>query len=259
MLPAPCYIISDTHLGVATTDVESAMRGFLRHLPGNAKSLLINGDLFDFWYEWKTVIPRSGFRVLSALADVRDAGVEVMMVAGNHDCWGGEVLRHDVGIDYRFGPWTGDVGGWRALVEHGDGLRDREDKRYRMLRRVLRNPLAIKAFRWLPADFGSSLASSSSHASRSYRARDGGAGLRSLAMKALEQAPDLDMIVYGHSHVPTIERGTTGAVYANAGSWLDEPTFLVVNEERIELRRWTGSAEGDRLDSLDRRTQKALR
>jgi UDP-2,3-diacylglucosamine hydrolase len=235
------------------------MLGFLRELPKHARSLLINGDLFDFWYEWKTVIPRSGFRVLAALADVRDAGVEVMMVAGNHDCWGGEVLRHDVGIDYRFGPWVGDVAGWRTKVEHGDGLRDREDKRYRMLRRVLRNPLAIRAFRWLPADFGSSLASSSSHASRSYRARDGGAGLRMLAMRALEQEPELDMVVYGHSHVPTIERGATGGVYANAGSWLDEPTFIVATEDRLELRRWTGSAQGDRLDSLDRRTQESLR
>lgn len=234
------------------------MLDFLRHLPGRANSLLINGDLFDFWYEWKTVIPRSGFRVLAALADLHDAGVQVMMVAGNHDCWGGDVLRNDVGMDYRFGPWTGSVAGWTTRVEHGDGLRKREDRRYRLLRRVLRNPLAIRAFRWLPADFGSSLASNSSHASRSYRARDGGAGLRALAMEALEAAPELDLIIYGHSHVATIERAPGGGIYANAGSWLDEPTYLVLTGERIELRRWNGSAEGDRLNALDRRPQKAL-
>lgn len=234
------------------------MIAFLRHLPGKANSLLINGDLFDFWYEWKTVIPRSGFRVLAALADLRDSGVGVTMVAGNHDCWGGDVLRNDVGIDYVFGPWTGSVGGWQARVEHGDGLRDKEDRRYRMLRGVLRNPLAIRAFRWLPADFGSSLASNSSHASRSYRARDGGAGLRSLALRALDQSPELEMIIYGHSHVATLERAPGGGVYANAGSWLDEPTYLVLTDDHAELRRWTGSAEGDRLHAVDRRTQKAL-
>ena len=234
------------------------MIAFLRHLNGNAASLLINGDLFDFWYEWKTVIPRSGFRVLAALADLSDARVQITMVAGNHDCWGGEVLRKDVGIDYRFGPWTVELGGWRTRVEHGDGLRDKEDRRYRLLRHVLRNPLAIRAFRWLPADFGSSLASSSSHASRSYRARDGGAGLRNLALKALEHGRDLDMVIYGHSHVATLERAPGGGVYANAGSWLDEPTYLKLTDERAELRRWTGSAEGDCLHALDRRPEKAL-
>ena len=259
VLRSPCYLISDTHLGVASPDVERAMLGFLRSLPGRAESLLINGDLFDFWYEWETVIPRSGFRVLAALADLRDAGVEVMMVAGNHDCWGGDVLRNDVGIDYRFGPWTGSVAGWHTRVEHGDGLRQHEDRRYRMIRRVLRNPLAVRAFRWLPADFGSLLASNSSHASRSYRARDGGAGLRQLAMKALDGSPELDMVVYGHSHVPSVERAPGGGVYANAGSWLDEPTYLVVTDERVELRRWSGSAEGDCLHALDRRAKEPLR
>ena len=205
------------------------------------------------------MIPRSGFRVLAALADARDAGVDVMLVAGNHDCWGGDVLRKDVGIEYRFGPWIGDVGGWRARVEHGDGLRDKEDRRYRMLRALLRNPLAIRAFRWLPADFGSSLASGSSHASRSYRAKDGGAGLRTLALKALADDRAVELIIYGHSHVATLEKSPTGGVYANAGSWLDAPTYLVATEQRIELRQWNGSAEGDRLHAVDRRPQEALR
>jgi UDP-2,3-diacylglucosamine hydrolase len=259
VLRSPCYVISDIHLGVAPAEVERALIAFLRYLPGHAKSLLINGDLFDFWYEWKTVIPRSGFRVLAALADLREAGVDVLLVAGNHDCWGGDVLRNDVGIEYRFGPWTGDVGGWRARVEHGDGLRKKEDRRYRMLRALLRHPLAIRAFRWLPADFGSSLASGSSHASRTYRARDGGAGLRTLALEALAGDRDVELIIYGHSHVATLERSPTGGVYANAGSWLDAPTYLVATPERIELRKWEGSAEGDRLDSVDRRPQEALR
>lgn len=259
MLRSPCYVISDIHLGVAPAEVERALIAFLRYLPANAKSLLINGDLFDFWYEWKTVIPRNGFRVLAALADLRDAGVDVMLVAGNHDCWGGDVLREDVGIEYRFGPWSGDVGGWRARVEHGDGLRDKEDRRYRMLRALLRHPLAIRAFRWLPADFGSSLASGSSDASRSYRARDGGAGLRTLALKALADDPAVELIIYGHSHVATLEQSPAGGVYANAGSWLDAPTYLVATEQRIELWRWDGSAEGDRLHAVDRRPQEALR
>ena len=85
MLSAPCYIIADVHLGVAPRETERALVQFLRALPGRAGSLLINGDLFDFWFEWRAAIPRTGFRVLAALADVVDAGVPVTWIAGNHD------------------------------------------------------------------------------------------------------------------------------------------------------------------------------
>jgi UDP-2,3-diacylglucosamine hydrolase len=155
VLPAAAYVISDSHLGFATRDIERSMLRFLRYLHGRAGSLVINGDLFEFWFEWKHVMPRRGFRVLAALADLVDAGVPVLMVAGNHDCWGGEILRTDVGIDFRTDPWEGVLGGWRARVEHGDGLREREDRGYRRLRRVLRNPLSIRLFRWLHPDLGS--------------------------------------------------------------------------------------------------------
>ena len=183
MLTSPCYIISDAHLGFAPVDVERAVISFLRHVATSGGSLIINGDLFEFWFEWQTVIPRRGFRTLAALADVADAGVPVVMIAGNHDCWGGDILRQDVGVDYQFGPWLGDLAGWHTRVEHGDGLRPREDRRYRLLRRVLRNPLAIRSFRWVHPDLSTRLATNSSHASRTYAARDGGRGLRDAAAR----------------------------------------------------------------------------
>ena len=256
MLPAPAYVISDAHLGFATGDVERSLVRFLRHLQGRAGSLVINGDLFEFWFEWRHVMPRRTFRVLAAIAELRDAGVPVLMIAGNHDVWGGEILRDDVGIDFRVDPWEGTLAGWRARIEHGDGLRGREDRGYRALRSVLRNPLAIRLFRWLHPDIGSWLATRSSHTSRTYQARDGGAGLRASATQRLG----------GHTHVAELRRiaggGGRNAVYANAGSWLDQPTFLCVTPERIELRRWSGgdsaSAESVRLDALDRVAEKAL-
>lgn len=258
MLKAPCYIFSDAHLGFAPATVEQAIISFLRHAEKHAGSLVINGDLFEFWFEWRTVIPRRGFRALAALADVVDAGVPVLMIAGNHDCWGGEVLREDVGVTYHVGPWVGDIGGWRTRIEHGDGLRPKEDKRYRALRSVLRNPLAIRSFRWLHPDFATRLATHSSSASRSYSARDGGRGLHDAASRAATANPALDLVVFGHSHVPSIATLDTGAVYANAGSWLDQPTFLRVTDDRIALREWNGSAESADLNALDRSTKKAL-
>ena len=258
MLRTPCYVISDTHLGVATEGTEVMLRTFLRSLQDRAGSVVINGDLYDFWFEWRHVIPRRSFRVLAALADLTDCGLPVLWIAGNHDCWGGEVLRKDIGVEYILGAWEGEVGGWRTRIEHGDGLREVEDRKYRRLRTVLRHPLSIRAFRVLHPDLGSRLALGSSHASRSYRARDEGEGLRRVATAALEADPGLDLLIYGHSHVATLEKTARGGIYANAGSWLDAPTFLRIDDDRVELRRWDGSAEGVCLDSLDARAKEAL-
>lgn len=256
MLPAPVYVISDAHLGFASRDVERSLVAFLRYLVGRAGALVINGDLFEFWFEWRHVMPRGRFRVLAALADLRESGVPVLMIAGNHDCWGGEILRDDVGITYQLDPWEGALAGWPARVDHGDGLRRAEDRRYRALRRVLRNRIAIRLFRWLHPDLGSALASGSSSTSRTYQARDGGAGLRGVAESALRQRPALELLIYAHSHVAALERFDTG-VYANAGSWMDGATFLRVTPERVELRRWTGAGEGDLVREVARRADSA--
>ena len=252
MLKAPCYIVSDAHLGVASLQIERSFVTFLRGLADDARSLIINGDLFDFWFEWKTVIPRRSFRALAALSELKDSGVEILWVAGNHDCWGGDVLREDVGVDYSVGPWEGSIAGWKSRIEHGDGLRDREDRGYRMIRPIMRNALAIKAFRLIHPDWASRLAHGSSNASRTYRARDEGRGLRKYAEQQLAATPDLDLLVYGHSHVPALERTQSGGVFANAGSWLDAPTYLKVTDEAIELREWDGSAQGACLNSVNR-------
>ena len=258
MLSSPCYVISDLHLGFAQRDVERDALKFLRQLPGRAGSLVINGDLFEFWFEWRSVIPRRSFRVLAGLADLRDAGIPVLMIAGNHDCWGGDMLRDDVGVDYHVGPWEGSVAGWRSRIEHGDGLRPREDRRYRMIRPLLRNRFAISLFRWLHPDLATALAMNSSHASRTYGAADKGRGLARIAGETLAARRDVELLVFGHSHVPALMRTDSGGVYANAGSWLDAPTYLRVTPERVELRRWDGSAEGLHLDTLDRTAEKAL-
>jgi UDP-2,3-diacylglucosamine hydrolase len=252
VLKAPCYIVSDAHLGVASPQIERSFVTFLRGLAGEAASLIINGDLFDFWFEWKTVIPRRSFRALAALAELKDSSVEILWVAGNHDCWGGEILREDVGIEYIVGPWTGSIAGWNVRVEHGDGLRDREDRGYRMIRPIMRHPLAIKAFRMIHPDWASKLAQGSSNASRTYRARDEGRGLRSYAQLQLGEHRDVDLLVYGHSHVPALERMESGGIFANAGSWLDAPTFLKLTDEAIELREWDGSTQGACLNSVNR-------
>lgn len=252
MLATPCHIVSDLHLGVASPATERLFERYLARLPDVARSLVVNGDLFDFWFEWKSVIPRHGFRVLAALAAAVDAGVKVVYVAGNHDCWGGDVLTRDVGVEYHTGAWTGHIGPWRTVIEHGDGLRQREDRRYRIIRPVMRSPLARRLFGALHPDLASRIAMGSSAASRSYRALDGGDGLRRVAHARLVRDAELELLVYGHSHVAALGRVPNAGVFANAGSWLDAPTYLELHDDRIELRRWGGSAEGDRLDVVNR-------
>ena len=239
MLPAPCYVLSDAHLGAAPPETERDLLALLRRLPEDARSLVINGDLFDFWFEWRHAVPRAGVRVLGALARLRDEGIPVLWIAGNHDCWGGEVLRDDLGLDYHVGLWRGSAGGWDTVVEHGDGLRAKEDAPYRRLRTVLRHPWSIRTFRWLHPDLGTWLALRSSHTSRNMRPRDGGEGLRAVANARLAAADAPELLVFGHSHVTTLER-LHGRVFANPGAWMDGPRFLRLVPERIDLCRLQG-------------------
>lgn len=253
VLPGPCYVFSDAHLGVAPQETERSLLEFLRVARRDAGSLIINGDLFDFWFEWKYVIPRAGYRVLAAISDFADAGIPVVWVAGNHDCWGGQMLREDAGVDYRMDGWRGAIAGWSARVDHGDGLRVVEDRRYRGLRTVVRNPLAIRAFRWIHPDWGSRLALGSSHASRTYKPKDDGEGLRRVAHATLAADPSLDLLVYGHSHVAALERTAPGGVYANAGTWLGDSTYLRISESEAELCRWQpGGATPTTLSRVSR-------
>lgn len=241
MLDGPCFILSDVHLGPAPEDAERTLLALLRRARAEARTVVLNGDVFDFWFEWRHVMPRVGFRVLAALAALREAGIEVLWIAGNHDCWGGEILSRDVGVTYHVGAWRGSLAGWPALIEHGDGLRDKEDAPYRRLRAVLRNPLAIRVFRWIHPDIATWIALRTSHTSRNMRPRDRGEGLRRVAVARLDADPALRLYVYGHTHAPALEQVASGAVFANPGAWMDEPTFLRITAERVELARLDGA------------------
>lgn len=244
-------MIGDVHLGVATADSERRLLRHLRRLPETARSLVIMGDLFDFWFAWEHAMPRTGFRVLAALADLHDAGVPVLWIGGNHDCWGGDALQAETGAHYTLEPWRGAIGPWDALLAHGDGLREREDAPYRRLRTVLRHPWSIAAYSWLHPDFATRVALKSSKTSRKGRARDGGAGLLAVATRALEANEGPQLVMHGHSHVPTLVRAGRG-VYGNAGAWYLDHQYLVIDDVQIERRQVTESAADVVLDALPR-------
>jgi UDP-2,3-diacylglucosamine hydrolase len=257
VLPTPVLILGDAHLGIAPPEAEAELLRFLRQVPSQARSLVIMGDLFDFWFSWRHVMPRSGFRVLAALADLREAGIPVVWIGGNHDCWGGETLQELTGASYTLEPWSGAFGPWRVRLAHGDGLRAVEDKPYRRLRSVLRHPLAIKLYSWLHPNWATWLALRSSHTSRDRRAGDEGRGLHAVASTWMHKAGDPDLVIFGHSHVPALAPAGSG-VYANAGAWYLDQQYLRVTEKSITRLRWNGSAEGDVLHVIERATEKPL-
>jgi UDP-2,3-diacylglucosamine hydrolase len=243
MLESPCFVLSDAHLGPAPAEAEATLLALLQRAKTEARSVVLNGDVFDFWFEWKHVMPRVGFRVLAAIAALREAGVEVVWIAGNHDCWGGEIITKDVGVTYHVGPWRGTIAGWDVLIEHGDGLRDKEDAPYRRLRAVLRNPLAIWIFRWIHPDIATWIALRTSHTSRNMRPKDRGQGLALVAGERLRSDRTLQLYLYGHSHMPVIGQDATGGIFANPGAWMDAPTFLRIIEDRVELVTLKADAE----------------
>lgn len=233
MLPTPTLVLGDVHLGVASPEAERALLQLLRALPGQARSLVIMGDLFDFWFAWRHVMPRTGFRVLAALADLHEAGVPVLWIGGNHDCWGGEALQTETGAHYTLVPWQGAIGPWSAFLAHGDGLRPVEDAPYRRLRTVLRHPWAIRAYSWLHPNWATTLAHASSKTSRKGRAVDGGRGLLAVATERLSAPEAPQLVIHGHSHLPVLVRAGAG-VYANAGAWYLDQQFLLITDASIE-------------------------
>src|SRR5690606_13931689 len=107
----PDYIASDVHLGAVPRETEQAFLAFLDHVGAHARTLLLAGDLFDFWFEWGPVVPGKHFRVLSALAELVDAGIPVTLLGGNHDAWGGRFLREEVGVAFHPDPVRLELGG----------------------------------------------------------------------------------------------------------------------------------------------------
>ena len=233
------------HLGAVPRETEHAFVAFLEHAGRDAGSVLLVGDLFDFWFEYGSVVPGRHFRVLAALSRLVEAGVAVTLVGGNHDAWGGRFLREEVGLEFRDGPFHAELAGRRALIAHGDGL-GRGDFKYRLLKSVIRSRAAVWSFRALHPELGVKLAravsSTETHsddAATLGRARF----LEHWAAERLREDPALGWVVCGHAHVPALREVDAGRYYVNAGDWIRHNTFVVVDAAgRPTLHRWSSQA-----------------
>lgn len=244
MTDKPFLIVSDTHLGAVPERTERAFRHFLQEVASGASGLLINGDLFDFWFEYQTVIPRRHYRVLAALAGLVESGVPISFVRGNHDAWGGSFLEREVGIQVLSGPVTLTLAGRKTLVAHGDGVGE-GDLGYRVLKRIIRHPLTVGAFRLVHPDWGhwvanrvSSTDEKASPADLSGTTR--AVPIRNWARERIHSEPSLQLVVAGHSHVPEIEEVAPVRFYVNSGDWVRHSSYveLPADGSRPELRSW---------------------
>ena len=245
--PSRVVVVADAHLGQAAPAVEAAFHAFLDAVPTLGDALLINGDLFDFWFEYSRVIPRRHFATVAHLHDVRRQGIPVTLVGGNHDRWGGEFLTKDLGIAFHAGEAELTVAGRRTFVAHGDGLTE-QHWAAKVMHRVTRHPLTIRLFRSLHPDLGFWIADKLSgrlaDSTRDAAVLDRAARAQTqYARDLLARRADLDLVVLGHTHRPALQQFANGGVYVNPGAWLDGYRYAVVTSDRIDLRTFTAAAD----------------
>lgn len=242
----PDYIASDVHLGAVPRETEAAFLAFLEHVGAHARSLLLVGDLFDFWFEYGSVVPGKHFRVLAGLAALVDAGIPVTLMGGNHDAWGGRFLREEVGVAFHAGTLRTVLGGRTTLIAHGDGV-GRGDVKYRMLKAVLRSRAAVLGFRALHPELGIRLAravsSTEGKADSDAAARGRAAYIAEWARERLRAEPALRLVVCGHAHVPSIEEVEPGRHYVNSGDWIRHDSYVTIEDGAPPLlHRWPPQA-----------------
>ena len=245
MTEKPVHIVSDIHLGAVPKETEHSFVRWLENAGQNASRLIINGDLFDFWFEYRSAIPRGHTRVLGALTSLVDAGLPITMMGGNHDWWGGSYLTDEVGLTFLQDPVVLNLAGHRTFLAHGDGL-GRGDLGYRMLRGVVRGRFTRWCFAWLHPDMGAALAKRISRTEHHQNKTSNEEHARSKALRAwsrvkLPDESELDLVVLGHTQVPVIEEIEPHRFYVNSGDWVYHRSYLVLQDgEPPTLTEWHG-------------------
>lgn len=241
MRAATIVFLSDAHLGAESLSSEAArearLLGFLDSLRGRAAELYVVGDLFDFWFEYRTAIPRRHFSTLAMLRRLREAGVAVTYLAGNHDFWLGKFLADELGVRTVQDSVTVEAQGRRLWVHHGDGLVG-GDLGYRLLKKVLRNPTSVAMYQMIHPDLGIPLAQAVSRWSR----RSRGHGplqperlWREIAEPRFREGHD--GVLVGHFH-HAHEQREGGRDFFVLGDWIDLFTYVELEDGRLTMKTW---------------------
>jgi UDP-2,3-diacylglucosamine hydrolase len=239
------YFLSDFHLGApnaaASLQREKKIVGFLNGIKENTAALFIVGDLFDFWYEYKKVVPRGYVRMLGKLAEFTDSGIPVHFFVGNHDMWMRDYFQKELNVPVYFGPKEFQFNDKTFYIGHGDGLGP-GDSGYKALKKLFRNPICQSLFGLVPPRIGIGLAD---YFSRKSRAATGTSEEHFLGedrewlithCKTVLQQKKIDYFVFGHRHLPIDYRLSAESRYINLGDWVQYFTYAVFNEAGMQLK-----------------------
>ncbi len=220
------YFISDIHLGYFPKEknrlIEKILIELLDVISKDGKNLVIVGDLFDYWFDYETVIPKDFFRVINKFDELLEKDVKIIYLIGNHDFGHYKFFEEELGIEVYKDDIEETFYGKKFYISHGDG-KIKNDLGYKLLKFVLRNKVSGTLFRFIHPDIGIKLAQKSSRKSRDYTANRSNKDFESLfefAKLKIEQG--YDYVIMGHSH-RLEQRYYRNGMYINLGDWLNMP------------------------------------
>ena len=241
------YFASDNHLGLPNA-IESRVRekhfvAWLDEVRKDAAAIYLLGDLFDFWFEYKTVVPKGFVRVLGKLAEISDSGILVTFFVGNHDLWMRDYFKEELGISVHRQTQTITIGGSRFFIGHGDGLGPK-DNGYKLMKKLFINPFARWLFNWIHPDLGIRLGQ---YLSLKNKLISGEENLKFLGEKNESlvtyskrklREKHYDYFVFGHRHLPLEIKLSKKSKYINLGDWITHFTYGEFNGEQMNLKTW---------------------
>lgn len=240
------YFISDFHLGApnyaASLERELKVCQWLDVIRKDATGLFIMGDVFDFWFEYKHVVPKGYVRLLGKLAELADSGMPITLFTGNHDMWMFDYLTTEIGIQLFREPKRYDFNGTKFLIGHGDGLGP-GDHGYKLIKKVFANKACQWLFARLHPDFGIGMANFWSRRSRQHTGHHDEKYLGDeneylvQYIHETEKNNHFDHYVFGHRHLP-IDMKVGNSHYVNLGDWIKYFTYAEWDGEQLVLKKF---------------------
>ena len=227
------YFTADVHLGLATADPkerEDRFVSWLKSLPRDAKALYLLGDIWDFWYEYRDVVPKEGARVIAQLIDLMDNGVEVWFMPGNHDIWCYSYFE-SLGMHKILQPYRTEIGGRRFCLGHGDRLKDAR-LGYRLMLWVFNNRVLQALFStlhpWFAFRFGTSWSKKSRYTHTPYQWKGGEEPLVRFAEEEIAAGRTADYFIFGHYHLDARQALSDGSELFVMNTWLKGGTPCLI-------------------------------
>ena len=242
------YFLSDFHLGAPNYESslirEKRIVKFLDQIKTDAAQIFILGDIFDFWFEYKRVVPKGFVRILGKLAELTDSGIEMHFFVGNHDMWMKGYFEKELNIKVCYHPKEFDLDGKKFFIGHGDGLGPK-DHRYKFMKKVFRNKFSQWLFGFLHPGFGIGLANYFSRRSREATGKIDehflGEEKEWLIIFSREKmkTKHYDYFIFGHRHLPIDFKLSDATRYINLGDWIKYNSYAVFNGENVQLKFYT--------------------